>query len=410
MNLSNFIRESLTDGGFVITLSREQAKIFFKDIRHKNLDKFVDVIYDWWDANKNKDIYPPLRTNGKELKIGRSFAGVVKALDDAGIEYDNNSSRLAVDKISMSWGNGSPGGRSSNSRGLQFEHTVADDLKGIISELASGVEEVWTPNREYLRCIYDAGDLDGAVEYIKENPTDIDKVVVMTGSKDVARNKNGAIFDDRFNLNISNKRKTLKESGSIIADVQIIVPHQDPVNISVKMKEAQLSAITFHACMNKNLGFRRAIDTHTQYTDIKDKQFMVAFNRVFAMMGLDPEEVYNVYLDGLHIDTALDVHDPDNDDLRDFIQILLGGNYWYITPDPSHNLFVPWDKDINVYIDRSRKAGISAAGRQIKSPIKVAGGSGSPSIKLRCDSASWDYPMRFFFDNANVKELVDSMN
>ncbi len=404
--LSNFIIESTTNGGFISVLSRDGAK---NVLSGKGLDEFIDLIYDYWETAVQYDKYPPFRTDGKDIKIARCYETneFFKRLDDASIKYKNTpGAAIKINNYRFIWGNGSPAGRTSSQAGLEYEKTVLDNIKSVISNLAAGMDpkKVFTDGKENLKPIYDARDLDDAIAYIKKNQMDIHDIVLPTGKINTTRNKSGQIFDKDLNLNTANKRKTVKDSGRIIADIQITVPGKEPVNISVKLGHAQLSALQVTDVMQSNAGFRSALEKKRSYADIKDEPYMVKFNNAFKLMGINPEDIYNWYLNDTG--TAAKFESYDSDLLGDLFSYILGGDYWYVTPNPADVIYVPWDRDYDVKVDTNTPAEISATGKQIKVAVKIPGAKKTPHVVFRCDQGGYQYPVRFFFDNIHVSDLI----
>lgn len=424
--LSEIVTETVETQGFILVLSLEQAKEHFKN---NHIDGFLDVLYGVWDEYKTRpgfDPFPPLRMRPDgAVKLARIYqpnkpkgkgylADVLfAAMDNAGIKYTVTHNNLIVNDVLFIWGNGSPKGYSSSKRGLDYEIQMVGVIKNVIRELANGVEpaEVFK-ECENLHPIYTAGDFSAAVEYAKKHnkPNDLDDIVRHTGKISTMRNKFNSIFDKNTKLNTHNKRQIIKASGATIADIQIVVPGKEPVNISVKLEHAQLSAISQTAVMQSNKGFKDALKRSLPWSDVKNEPYMVNFINAFELMGLDAEAVYNFYLNKENKKTELITCDSNL--ISDFFAYIIGGNYWYVTPDPKSTVFVPWNRDYKVWIDTSKTGNITATGTEIKSPVKIANYNSKyqPYVVFRNDQgAKYDFPARFYFYNISVADVIGSI-
>lgn len=201
--------------------------------------------------------------------------------------------------------------------------------------------------------IYQNGNLDWLISKSAEveqninndnicNPINWKKYINNTGKESNKRNANNQLFSPNFIFSDNNDEEVLIESGKIISDITINDPNE-PVYISCKMKESQLSGISVRKVMQTNDNFQNAIKNNKQYKDIKENLHI--FNNFWNNFGIDPEEIYNIYLkreiQESKITYTIKNKKYDKKKIGSFIRKLVGGNYWYLKPNTLSRFVYP---------------------------------------------------------------------
>lgn len=161
----------------------------------------------------------------------------------------------------------------------------------------------------------------------------------------------------------------LHESGNVISDITIKNPNTgEQVNISIKEGPAQLSGITIDPVKN---GGRKWMGLELSMDSVDTKTMTPEFKDFFSGLGLDPLLVKAAFLSSSeNRKDQINIYPkPDKDvlnkvggsyksetqpnektmsDLAKKINLMIGGNYWYVKPGTC--LWVPDDKiDLGSY-------------------------------------------------------------
>lgn len=308
---------------------------------------------------------------------------------------------------------------SKSKAGLGYEDVVRDQLIQIIHYAAEfkknpsekNIIENTDKRTHHLLPIYTAGLLNDAIKLYRDNRNlDLNEIVIKHKGS-TARNSNNELWDANFNIDLDNNKteEVLKSSGAIVADV--IVNTKNPVYLSVKKPDAQLSGVCAKEVMETNKAFKNGIATEKKYKDVKNTLGAAYFN-FCKTTGIDPEELYNKYLAiSLNHDVSPEFENVlkgESDKLGAIFQRLVGGNYWYVKPD----------KVVYIdYKDNKLKFNVSSIkfsrakrelGRKIIIYGKIDGYDGIARIEFRTADVKYKYPYRMF-PIVNVPALRESM-
>lgn len=383
---------------------KEEAKRLLQSIlRSDDFNQALDIIYQHWEEYGSKEIYTPIRYTGdrKKVKIARKFAEGDCAADLVKAGYAIQGGFLKFGKNKVVFGNGSPRGVRA-ARGLELEHDLLIDIKQAILHRMTGEwasrEDLAVPgNTNYTKKgtilhphIESAPFLDRVIANLNTISVDeVNSIVLLTGSGDTKRNRDGWIFDRNM---VVNKDFTGSESAKVIADITIDIPGQTSVYISCKMDTAQLSGISAN--------FMNTTDWD------KDK----AFGNFFTTFGINPETVADWYRNGDGSKFTEEITgNPDMTSLGCLMAKLIGGDYVYLTPTKC--IEVPSEKEMAVAIDakmRPTRYRISAgAGKTIMIDYKI--GSLGVAFEFRTDGKGGrKYPYRLF-PKVQVAKLLENI-
>lgn len=218
---------------------------------------------------------------------------------------------------------------------------------------------------------------------------EVNSIVLLTGSGDTKRNRDGWIFDKNL---VVNKDFTGSESAKVIADITVEIPGKTPVYISCKMDTAQLSGIS--------VNFMNTSDWD------KDK----AFGNFFTTFGINPESVADWYRNGDGSKFTEEITgNPDMTSLGCLMAKLIGGDYVYLAPTKC--IEVPSEKEMATAIAskmRPTRYRISAgAGKTIMIDYKI--GSLGVAFEFRTDGkGARKYPYRLF-PKVQVAKLLENL-
>ena len=378
---------------------KEEAKRLLQSIlRSDDFNQALDIIYQHWEDDGSKEIYTPIRYTGdrKKVKIARKFAEGDCAADLIQAGYVIQGGFLKFGKNKVVFGNGSPRGVRA-ARGLELEHDLLIDIKQAILHRMTGEwasrEDLAVPgNPNYTKKgtilhphVESAPFLDRVIANLNTISVDgtapdvdeVNSIVLLTGSGDTKRNRDGWIFDKNL---VVNKDFTGSESAKVIADITVEIPGKTPIYISCKMDTAQLSGIS--------VNFMNTSDWD------KDK----AFGNFFTTFGIDPETVADWYRNGNGEKFSEEITgNPDMTSLGCLMAKLIGGDYVYLTPTKC--IEVPSEKEMAVAIAskmRPTRYRISAgAGKTIMIDYKI--GSLGVAFEFRTDGKGGrKYPYRLF--------------
>ena len=191
-------------------------------------------------------------------------------------------------------------------------------------------------SKDFDNCIkdmFDGGAFDNILNALDKNPNlNLDKVIKLTGKKDTRRNKDNQIINtDTFKINTDNITQVLKESGDIISDLTIDVGDGNPVFVSVKMKESQLTGISVKVLANEMvydyITNKQSNKLGKEFDDIRS--FIECFGISFDDLMNKYKELENTG----KCDTNLKLLNKyDKRSLGICVQKMIGGNYWYAKP------------------------------------------------------------------------------
>jgi hypothetical protein len=383
---------------------KEEAKRLLQGIlRSDDFNRALDIIYQHWEEDGSKEIYTPVRYTGdrKKVKIARKFAEGDCAADLIQAGYAIQGGFLKFGKNKVVFGNGSPRGVRA-ARGLELEHDLLIDIKQAILHRMTGEwasrEDLAVPgNSNYTKKgtilhphVESAPFLDRVIANLNTISVDeVNSIVLLTGSGDTKRNRDGWIFDKNL---VVNKDFTGSESAKVIADITVEIPGKTPVYISCKMDTAQLSGIS--------VNFMNTSDWD------KDK----AFGNFFTTFGIDPETVADWYRNGDGSKFTEEITgNPDMTSLGCLMAKLIGGDYVYLTPTKC--IEVPSEKEMATSIARKMRPTryrISAgAGKTIMIDYKI--GSLGVAFEFRTDGKGGrKYPYRLF-PKVQVAKLLENL-
>lgn len=383
---------------------KEEAKRLLQSIlRSDDFNQALDIIYQHWEEDGSKEIYTPIRYTGdrKKVKIARKFAEGDCAADLIQAGYVIQGGFLKFGKNKVVFGNGSPRGVRA-ARGLELEHDLLIDIKQAILHRMTGEwalrEDLAVPgNPNYTKKgtilhphVESAPFLDRVVSSLTTISVDeVNSIVLVTGSGDTKRNRDGWIFDKNL---VVNKDFSGSESAKVIADITVEIPGKTPVYISCKMDTAQLSGIS--------VNFMNTTDWD------KDK----AFGNFFTTFGIDPETVADWYRNGDGSKFTEEITgNPDMTSLGCLMAKLIGGDYVYLTPTKC--IEVPSEKEMATSIARKMRPTryrISAgAGKTIMIDYKI--GSLGVAFEFRTDGKGGrKYPYRLF-PKVQVAKLLENL-
>lgn len=383
---------------------KEEAKRLLQSIlRSDDFNRALDIIYQHWEEDGSKEIYTPIRYTGdrKKVKIARKFAEGDCAADLIQAGYVIQGGFLKFGKNKVVFGNGSPRGVRA-ARGLELEHDLLIDIKQAILHRMTGEwasrEDLAVPgNPNYTKKgtilhphVESAPFLDRVIAGLNTISVDeVNSIVLLTGSGDTKRNRDGWIFDKNL---VVNKDFTGSESAKVIADITVEIPGKTPVYISCKMDTAQLSGIS--------VNFMNTSDWD------KDK----AFGNFFTTFGIDPNTVADWYRNGDGSKFTEEITgNPDMTPLGCLMAKLIGGDYVYLTPTKC--IEVPSEKEMAASIARKMRPTryrISAgAGKTIMIDYKI--GSLGVAFEFRTDGKGGrKYPYRLF-PKVQVAKLLENL-
>lgn len=392
---------------------KEEAKRLLQSIlRSDDFNRALDIIYQHWEEDGSKEIYTPIRYTGdrKKVKIARKFAegDCAKELLSAG--YVIQGGFLKFGKNKVVFGNGSPRGVRA-ARGLELEHDLLIDIKQAILHRMTGEwatrEDLAVPgNPNYTKKgtilhphVESAPFLDRVIAGLSDGTApngditvdEVNSIVLLTGSGDTKRNRDGWIFDKNL---VANKDFTGSESAKVIADITVEIPGKAPVYISCKMDTAQLSGIS--------VNFMNTSDWSEELTP--------AFVNFFTTFGIDPGTVADWYRHGDGSKFTEDITAAaDMTSLGCLMAKLIGGDYVYLTPTKC--IEVPSEKEMAAAIAgkmrRTRYRISAGAGKTIMIDYKI--GSLGVAFEFRTDGKGGrKYPYRLF-PKVQVAKLLENL-
>lgn len=385
---------------------KEEAKHLLQSIlRSDDFNRALDIIYQHWEEDGSKEIYTPIRYTGdrKKVKIARKFAEGDCAADLIQAGYAIQGGFLKFGRNKVVFGNGSPRGVRA-ARGLELEHDLLIDIKQAILHRMTGEwasrEDLAVPgNPNFTKKgtilhphVESAPFLDRVIAGLTDITVDeVNSIVLLTGSGDTKRNRDGWIFDENL---VVNKDFTGSESAKVIADITVEIPGKAPVYISCKMDTAQLSGIS--------VNFMNTTDW--------EEELSPAFVNFFTTFGINPESVADWYRNGDGSKFTEEITgNPDMTSLGCLMAKLIGGDYVYLTPTKC--IEVPSEKEMATSIARKMRPTryrISAGvGKTIMIDYKI--GSPGVAFEFRTDGKGGrKYPYRLF-PKVQVAKLLENL-
>ena len=397
----------------------------------------VDFLYEIWDVDlKRAPSKIPFKFDleAKKAKIDPDYRAYILSAKD-GEEYseeedglfkdtDIGRTRMKFGGIPFEFGTGSLF-YSKSKAGLNYEHTVAGELKSMIVAASENNH----PSAEILKSyidesawrllpLYEEGCLDYAIDmYTDNNSIDLSQFILETGSGNTQRNANGEIYNKQtLKVTSSNMGPVLTDSGRIIADVTIKTSSLD-VYISVKKEKAQLSATRASTVFN-NDSIHDALLNDRPYSSCKDNADMIAYKNFCDIIGADEESLYEVYRDfvnGRRPQRIVENSESFNGKLAGIVfQKLIGGNYWYVKPNEDAS-YIGAD-NLNLVFNR-QSIEVTDSGKKIKAIGTILGcavalelrtdGDIRQSIELN-DGGNFSLPYRIF-PVCNVNNLRNAI-
>ena len=314
--------------------------------------------------------------------------------------------------------------------GLDFEAELADALQDLILGVEPAIENKITFKRanELFDKISDSSTIK-RLKTMKLNKDTISKYVFVSGKGSTARNKYGQIIntstldvniDKKLNIDSADEnaiQNVLTQSGKIIADVTITTDdnfdksdinhvNRDDIYISCKDGASQFSGISFQSPFygtSKKTNPKSDLidsfkndDTYSEFIDKKSDN-VKAFQNLCKLLCVDPEMVYDYFKKPRQNRTSqkfISTGDAVNGDvISTLIQLLIGGNYWYVNTD-SEPIFIPDDIETNAF-----KFIPDNSGHLDPSQIVITGKMNGvkAELKFRDSNGTKDgYPFRLF--------------
>jgi hypothetical protein len=334
-----------TADNFINFLRSPEGKRMAKKYSEDLINHIYELAKDYADNSRFKWNTCPIVISGKTqtLHIRRRYSWI---LDD----INKNKDKFGLKhKLELHDGFGT---RASN--GEEYEIQLKEQIIKLVNlaEQNKGLKhynDLINQSKEFDQCIKDmfnAGAFKGIFNVLEKNSDlNLNKIIITTGKKDTQRNKRGQIIDkNTYEINTTDLKEVLDESGNIIADLTIEPGYgEDPVYISVKMKASQLTGINVYALANEAVyKYSCGDDTISLNDDLFKpyKKFINNFGISFEDLMLKYRELEstgkcdtNIKLIPTYNKKALGI----------MVQKMIGGNYWYAKP--SYAMFVG-NKDV----------------------------------------------------------------
>lgn len=275
----------------------------------------------------------------------------------------------------------------------------------------------------------------------------INDYVFTSGKGTTNRNKyNQILNNETYEVNITKKctvtndteekvENVLTQSGKIIADITITLDgkqfsksdinqvNSDDIYISCKDGNAQLSAISmqqpFYGYNAKtNGGNSYIIDCYRNGKSFEDFQSepenicVVSFNNLCQLLGIDGKTIYDYFAKPKNERKRMTItisHKPNenNEVFATLIQLLVGGNYWYVNSN-GEVTYVDDDIDKNNFTFIPTGTGyLEPSLIAVEGIVKTPEGSTKARIKFRSTDGG-NYPYRLFFDPVD-KHIVSKL-
>lgn len=409
-----------------------------------DLKDFIGAAYDYWiDKFSKRPSEIPFRLNQNgDVKLSRSYVFFHSSYKN-GTVWPQGQKSCVVGGVKITLGNGLGKGEA----GMKYEKSLLEGIKqyivngctvkglncdpGVISALENISK---TPE---LRDVLDIISVNykERLKNDSKNPQAqlkfLDQFIQGTGKLNTKRKLATIIPPKDFNYNTSQDmkekevsdaikacEKNLWESGDIIADIMIVDPEgkKDSIYFSVKETRAQLSGVHLSPSKKDSDWMAKVLGG-----DVEDKLSRKQFDEFWSMLGIDPEGLIDIYKEKINpvYDKAVaDGKDPNkikgdpislgkilnnkpSEVIGNFIQRLIGGNYWYISPE---KLFFV-DSKVMPWIFKAKNARVTPAGKTITivgeiNNIRV-------DIAIRSSDGGRRYPFRVF-PKVDLEKLLEA--
>lgn len=443
-SLYQFILESA--GGFnkAPKDAIECRKYFDEHIKNgSNIpSSFIDFIYDTWTTRLGSDLKAiPFRCSDSAIKLARIYKNYLTDIvsfcekNDIDIDTDSREGEFKVEKVTITFGDGSiAGGGRKAGGGLDFESVLCKNLQDLVLDDSANIEVYKEATLNFWNKIKDSATIKSIRKQVNDGANVADFIQV-TGKGSTARNNVNQIIDaETFEVNMSKQTNldkateglvtnVLTQSGKIIADVTISdrpnpsdrkwdINHIDPndIYISCKDGDAQLTGISMKQPFygdspknSKNTTLTNAYANGESYAEFMkhDDVCTKAFSSMCKMFDCDPEEVYNYFADPenkrkANVPLKIGHADIDNDIVSTLMQLQVGGNYWYVN---SNGEVAYLDDDI----ETNKFKFISKGNAKLEPKmIRIYGAIKTKHGAINCDlvfrtSGNFSYPYRLFF-------------
>lgn len=378
-------------------------------------------------------------TTTKYIKLARCYKGLGVLTNDKGREQ---AALMCSDEnghtIEIQLGNGLGRGQA----GYKFEDEI---LSALCTYMVNGCSlESLDYNSDITRVLTNIHEselneilLAAYQEFIKSSTVDVTNIVgdelvklmsafiYKTGESNNRRNIDNIIpVDNTSNISFDTLRH---DSGKIISDITLKLGpikskfgiEEDDVYLSLKKSKAQLSGVIVSPSrrgiyekdskwmdkilsdQNKNPKTGEVIPLHEL-----DKNAVKAFTEFWRKFHVDPDSVYNAFMNDVNEEQSISLTKDmsKSSEIGQIIQNLIGGNYWYISPD--HCLYIPYkDKKWTFSV---KSCTITASKRTINIFGKL---NGQVDMKLCVrDSSGGNYaPNRLFPVVNDISELYNNI-
>lgn len=412
----------------------------------KNFQEFLSLVAGVWQDSfgMTKELIPLRFTSDAykkdnklpSFKLARAYWEVEEVTKPLDIKPKGSSDRkINIDGVSIEEGNGMGGGL----KGYKFEDEMVEALiQYFVAGLSIEEPNDWkiSPdakkalmkinNNADLRDIlvkaqdYYAGLPGKNEDYVKllkdqiyktgesKNKRGIRNIIPSRNEEDVQRDPNKDI-----------NKEIRDQSGEIISDININISGNQSIHLSIKRSKAQLSGI---AVQDKETGkymeniLKIAEQRNSPDYDYLSHQGGIAkdleeFNGFRMSLGIDPKSVYDGWKnrkpkDQLDLSFLEDKVEGMEEKIGEMVQNILGGNYWYVSPDtcvwvPPHSLHIKYIPDRS-YITAGAN-GKKGTGVVIKGKIE-----GDISADLTIRSTGSGYPYRMF-TIVDVQDLLSKV-
>lgn len=316
-----------------------------------------------------------------------------------------------------------------------FEHKLAYNLQSLV---VNGKLDTDAPYEGVTMSLWNKISGKPAIQKLQKMNLNMETVkdyVFVSGTGATSRNRyNQIINNDTFEVNMTKRcqltdstetkiENVLTQSGKIIADITITTEgkqfnksninavNKDDIYISCKNKHAQLTGITiqqpFYGNYNKKSTKSYIIDcyhngkSYEEFMSKSDDICVISFSNLCSLFGIDGKTVYDYFSvpssqrsTNQKIKTSRKTEEND-DVIAVLIQLLVGGNYWYVNSDGTV-AYIDDDIDKNMFTFIP-----SGYGELTPKMIKIMGTMktkyGQTQCKLVFRSAyGEEYPYRLF--------------
>ncbi len=316
-----------------------------------------------------------------------------------------------------------------------FEHTIAQNICSLI---INGALDDNAKNADVTMKLWNKINNTPTIQKLQRMNLDMETIqsyVFVSGKGNTQRNKYNQIIDNNtFKVNITKQceltkntettvENVLTQSGKIIADVTISLDgdnfnksdlyhiNSEDIYISCKDGSSQFSTISmqqpfygFDSKTNNNsyiVNCYKEGKSFEQFNSNKDDICVVSFNNLCSLLSVDPKTIYDYFAlprDSRKRQNIKTLHKAEENDevLAILIQLLVGGNYWYVNTSGDISY-------IDDNIDENKFTFIpSGTGYLEPTLIAVDGTMKTSDGNVKCtlifrSSNGGNYPYRLFF-------------